>query len=134
MPIRSYRDLMVWRKAMDLAETIYQFARALPRNEIYGLGSQMQRAAVSVPSNIAEDQARRHTAEFRQSLIQALGSLAELDTQPLPLRLTGLPRAQRDIRWRNARRGASTHDPRPDFPPSERSPIFAVHQSLTTNH
>jgi four helix bundle protein len=83
MPIRSYRDLMVWRKAMDLAETIYQFARALPRNEIYGLGSQMQRAAVSVPSNIAEDQARRHTAEFRQFLFQALGCLAELDTQLL---------------------------------------------------
>ncbi|HSB90156.1 MAG TPA: four helix bundle protein [Anaerolineales bacterium] len=83
MNIRNYRDLMIWQKAMDLAQEVYRFARALPRNEIYGLGGQMQRAAVSVPSNIAEGQARRHTAEFRQFLFQALGSLAELDTQLL---------------------------------------------------
>lgn len=79
--VKSYRDLKIWRKGINLAGIIYAETRNFPQEELYGLTSQMRRAAVSVPSNIAEGQARRHTKEFRQFLYQALGSLAELDTQ-----------------------------------------------------
>ena len=81
MGVRSYRDLIVWRKATELATEVYSVARNFPSSERFGLTSQIQRAAVSVPSNIAEGQARRHSAEFRHYLHQALGSLAEVDTQ-----------------------------------------------------
>ena len=81
MSVRTYRDLIVWQKAMELAKEVYRIAEHLPVAERFGLASQLRRAAVSVPSNIAEGQARHHSAEFRQFLYQALGSLAELDTQ-----------------------------------------------------
>ena len=81
--VRSYRELIVWQKAMELAKCVYRLAGSFPAYERYGLADQMRRAAVSVPSNIAEGQARQHTAEFRQSLFVALGSLAELETQLL---------------------------------------------------
>ncbi len=87
--IRSYRDLQVWQKGIELAQDVYRLTRKFPRHEVFGIGGQMQRAAVSVPSNIAEGQARRHTAEFRQFLFQALGSLAEIDTQLLLSRRLG---------------------------------------------
>jgi four helix bundle protein len=78
---RSYRDLIVWQKAKALALQIYQATEQFPRNEIYGLTSQIRRAAVSVPSNIAEGQGRLTLGEFQHFLGQARGSLLELDTQ-----------------------------------------------------
>ena len=77
----SYRDLLVWQKGIALVRQIYQLTRTFPPEEKFGLASQMQRAAVSVPSNIAEGQARHTTGEFVQSISYAEGSLAELDTQ-----------------------------------------------------
>jgi len=79
--IRSYRDLLIWQKGMALAKQIYAVTRAFPSDERFGLTSQMRRAVVSVPSNIAEGQARHGQREFVQFLSHAEGSLAELDTQ-----------------------------------------------------
>jgi four helix bundle protein len=81
--VRSYRDLIVWQKAMELVKCIYDLVGRFPSHERYGLADQMRRSAVSIPSNIAEGQARQHTAEFRHFLYVALGSLAELETQSL---------------------------------------------------
>src|SRR5580658_2279131 len=78
---RHYKDLLVWQKGMNLAKLVYKLTVRFPSEERYGLTSQMRRAAVSVPSNIAEGQARRGTNEFLQFLSIAEGSLAELDTQ-----------------------------------------------------
>jgi four helix bundle protein len=78
---RGYRDLVVWQKGMDLAKEIYLLTKHLPGDEKFGLVSQMRRAAVSIPSNIAEGQARRTTGEFIQFISHAEGSVAELDTQ-----------------------------------------------------
>ena len=76
-----YRDLIVWNKSMDLVSEVYRCTQKFPREETYGLTSQLRRAAVSVPSNIAEGQARG-TARFGLFFIRvALGSVAELDTQ-----------------------------------------------------
>ena len=80
MDIKSYRDLNVWRQGMDLVDQIYRLTRTYPKSELYGVTSQMQRAAVSVPSNIAEGHQRDSTKEFLHHLSIALGSLAELDT------------------------------------------------------
>ena len=79
--IRSFRDLRVWQAAMDLVEQIYQLTQRFPKHERYGLASQMQRAAVSVPSNIAEGHTRAHSKEYLHHLSIARGSLAELQTQ-----------------------------------------------------
>jgi four helix bundle protein len=79
--IRSYRDLLIWQKGMALAKQIYAMTRAFPAHERFGLTAQMRRAVVSVPSNIAEGQARHGRREFVQFLSHAEGSLAELDTQ-----------------------------------------------------
>jgi len=79
--IRSYVDLLVWQKGIELVEEVYRVIGAFPPDERYALGVQIRRSAVSVPSNIAEGQARQHTGEFRQFLYISLGSLAELDTQ-----------------------------------------------------
>ncbi|MDQ3813297.1 MAG: four helix bundle protein [Armatimonadota bacterium] len=78
--VNSYRDLEVWQKAMDLVVECYRITQGFPRSEIYGLSSQLQRAAVSVPANIAEGRGRQHTQEFVQHLCIAYGSLAELET------------------------------------------------------
>ncbi|MHB1308141.1 MAG: four helix bundle protein [Limisphaerales bacterium] len=80
-PIKSYKDLVVWRKGLALVKQVYQFTRSFPADEKYGLVSQMRRAAVSVPSNLAEGHARHTTGEFIQFISHAEGSLAELDTQ-----------------------------------------------------
>ena len=77
---KSYRDLEVWQKAMELVVECYQITKSFPKNEVFGLAGQLQRAAVSVPANIAEGRARQHTKEFLQSLSIAYGSLAELET------------------------------------------------------
>jgi four helix bundle protein len=79
--IRSFRDLEIWVKGIKLVRSIYEITRLFPKSESFGLTSQIQRAAVSIPSNIAEGHARGHKAEFRQFLFIALGSLAELETQ-----------------------------------------------------
>ena len=79
--VRSYRELKVWQKGIELVKLMYGLTQSFPKSETYGLASQMQRAAVSVPSNIAEGQGRQHTGEFRQFLYIAIGSAAELDTQ-----------------------------------------------------
>jgi four helix bundle protein len=81
--IKSYRDLDVWQKAMDLVVTCHQLTKKFPDNEIYGLTSQLQRAAVSVPANIAEGNQRRHSKEFLQYLSIADAFLAELETHVL---------------------------------------------------
>jgi four helix bundle protein len=79
--VGGYKDLLVWRKGIELVKEIYRVTKSFPADERFGLVSQMRRAAVSIPSNIAEGQARRTTGEFIQFLSHAEGSLAELDTQ-----------------------------------------------------
>ena len=79
--VKSYRDLLVWQRGISLVKQVYILTSHFPKEEVYGLSSQVRRAAVSIPSNIAEGQARKNTAEFRQFLHIALGSLAEVDTQ-----------------------------------------------------
>lgn len=79
--IKNYRDLLVWQKDMALAKQVYFMTRAFPDDEKFGLIAQMRRAAVSVPSNIPEGQARQGRKEFVQFPSHAEGSLAELDTQ-----------------------------------------------------
>ena len=79
--VRGYRDLIVWQKAMDLVRHIYHLTVSFPGDEKFGLVSQIRRAAVSVPSNIAEGQARHTSQEFIQFISHAEGSLAEVDTQ-----------------------------------------------------
>lgn len=79
--IKDYRDLEAWQVAMDAVMKTYALTTGFPKFETYGLSGQMRRAAVSVPSNIAEGQARRATGAFLNHLGIALGSLAELDTQ-----------------------------------------------------
>jgi four helix bundle protein len=80
---KSYKDLLVWQRGMALAKFVYKLSSRFPVDRRYGLISQMHRAAVSVPSNIAEGQARHSTKEFLQFLSHAQGSLAELETQLL---------------------------------------------------
>jgi four helix bundle protein len=81
--VRHYKDLKIWQKGMHLSKSICQLTKRLPSDERFGLITQMRRAAVSVPSNIAEGQARHGTREFLQFLSHASGSLAELETQVL---------------------------------------------------
>lgn len=83
MKVKTYQELIVWQKAMDLVEEVYKVSRSFPREEIYGLTSQVRRAAVSIPSNIAEGQGRRTTADFLRHLSIAYGSLLEVETQTL---------------------------------------------------
>jgi len=79
--IKSYNDLITWQKGIELVKEVYKAAQSFPKEEIYGLTSQIRRSAVSIPSNIAEGHARNTTGEFIQFLGIAKGSLAELDTQ-----------------------------------------------------
>ena len=81
MGSQSYKDLQVWQKSIAVCTQVYKVCERFPRSELYGLSDQMKRAAVSVPSNIAEGQARQHLGEFLQFLSVANASLAELDTQ-----------------------------------------------------
>lgn len=80
MKIESYRDLFVWQKAMDLVVECYKFVSNLPKNETYGLISQVQRSAVSIPANIAEGHGRDHLGDYLRHLSIANGSLKELET------------------------------------------------------
>ena len=83
MSVRSYRDLIAWQKAMDLAIAIYRVTEAFPAREQFGLTNQMRRASVSIPSNIAEGQGRGTTKDYVHFLHIARGSLQELETQLL---------------------------------------------------
>jgi four helix bundle protein len=82
LPVQSYRDLIAWRKSMELAREIYRVTEAFPRIETYGLISQMRRAAVAIPSKIAEGH-ERPSSDYRQFLGHALGSVMEIETQIL---------------------------------------------------
>lgn len=79
--IQSHKDLKVWQESMILVEEIYKITSKFPKEELFGLTSQMKRAAVSVPSNIAEGSGRKGSAELMRFLYISLGSLSELDTQ-----------------------------------------------------
>jgi four helix bundle protein len=78
---RSYKDLVAWQKSMDLVTATYRLTAIFPKDELFGLRSQLRRAAVSIPSNIAEGQGRLSEKEFRYFLGQARGSLMEVETQ-----------------------------------------------------
>ena len=78
---QHYRDLIAWQRATDLVESIYQLTENFPKREVYSLTDQIRRAAVSVPSNIAEGQAHHSHPEFIHHLRHARGSLAEIETQ-----------------------------------------------------
>jgi len=79
--IRTYRDLNIWNAGIELVKDIYKLTGKFPQQEIYGLISQMRRAAISIPSNVAEGFRRQHNKEFKQFLYTTLGSCAELETQ-----------------------------------------------------
>jgi four helix bundle protein len=83
MKIRNYKDLIVWQKSFKLVKLAYRITHNFPKSETYGLASQIRRAAVSIPSNIAEGQGRNHRQEFSQFLGIAYGSVLELETELL---------------------------------------------------
>lgn len=83
MPVNDYRDLEVWQRSMNLAELAYRLTKTFPREEMFGLTSQIRRAASSIPANIAEGWGRQGTKEFQQFLRMAQGSLRELETHLL---------------------------------------------------
>lgn len=97
MPVRNFRELIAWQKSMDLAVRIYGLTRTFPREEIYGLTSQIRRAVISVSSNIAEGQGRGIGAEFAHHLRISYGSLQETESQLiLSERLSFADRAEVD--------------------------------------
>jgi four helix bundle protein len=79
--IRTFKDLKVWQKGIEAVKEVYEISRGFPKEEVYGLSSQMRRAAVSIPSNIAEGFRRKYNKEYKQFLHISLGSTAELETQ-----------------------------------------------------
>ena len=79
--VKSYEDLVVWQKSMDLVELIYKLTDSFPQSETYGLSGQMRRAAISIPSNLAEGSRRGSRKDFRQFVFIAFGSASELETQ-----------------------------------------------------
>ncbi|MDD5055348.1 MAG: four helix bundle protein [Candidatus Peribacteraceae bacterium] len=82
-PIKGYKDLIVWKKAMDLVDLVYDLTDAFPREELFALTSQIRRSVVSIPSNIAEGKNRGTRKEYRHFLLNSFGSAAELETQLL---------------------------------------------------
>jgi len=79
--IRNYRDLQIWQKGIELVDVVYSLTSQFPPHELYGLGGQLRRAAISVPSNIAEGWTRQSTKDYIRFLCIAKGSLAEIETQ-----------------------------------------------------
>jgi four helix bundle protein len=79
--VSHFRDLQVWQRGMDVVEMVYRVSSEFPQSEVYGLTSQLRRAAVSVPSNIAEGHSRTSTKEYLNHISMAQGSLAEVQTQ-----------------------------------------------------
>ena len=96
-PARTYRELHAWQGAMALAGSVYRITSTFPKSELCSLTSQMRRAAVSVPSNIAEGAARGTNREFRQFLLIARGSLSELETESLLARDFGYIQEEDDL-------------------------------------
>lgn len=95
--VNSFRDMRVWQAGMELVEIVYRVTQDFPRAETYGLTNQMRRAAVSVPSNIAEGHVREHVKEYLHHVSIAQGSLAELQTQAeIAARLRYLPQERLD--------------------------------------
>jgi four helix bundle protein len=95
MTIKNYSELIAWQKAMDLVQTVYKATQSFPREELYRLTNQIRRAAVSIPSNIAEGQGRKSINEFLYHLSVAYGSLREVETQILIAgRLSYLPQPE----------------------------------------
>jgi four helix bundle protein len=90
MTVQSYKQLEVWRFAMDLAQQCYLATKKFPKEELFGLTSQIRRAAASIPANIAEGQGRAHTKEFLNHLSIARGSLMELETHLMLSQRVGL--------------------------------------------
>ncbi len=82
-PVTSFHDLVVWQKSMDLVTEIYRLTKKFPKDELFGLTGQLRRAAVSIPSNIAEGRGKSSKGEFQQFLHHSRGSLAEVETQIL---------------------------------------------------
>jgi len=98
MPVQSYRELVAWQKAMELAADVYRITKTFPHDELYGITGQLRRASVSVPANIAEGQGRQTTGEFRQFLGHAPGSLLETETHILlAVRLRYIPEAAGEV-------------------------------------
>jgi four helix bundle protein len=81
MMVQSYKDLDVWQRSMDLVEAVYALTKQFPKEELYTLTSQIRRAAISVPSNIAEGRSKRATRDFMRFIHISYGSMAELETQ-----------------------------------------------------
>ncbi|MDD5081149.1 MAG: four helix bundle protein [Candidatus Omnitrophota bacterium] len=79
--MKNFKDLNIWKRGMNLVEEVYKLTKTFPKEEIYGLTAQIRRAAVSIPSNIAEGFGRGHNKEYKQFLYFAIGSCAELSTQ-----------------------------------------------------
>ena len=79
--IKNFRDLNIWKLGIEVVEDIYRVTKDFPRDELYGLVSQMRRSSVSIPSNISEGFTRKHNREYKQFLYVTLGSCAELETQ-----------------------------------------------------
>ena len=88
---QHFKDLVVWQKAMDMVTEVYKLTDGFPKREVYSLTDQIRRAAVSVPSNIAEGQAHYSHREFRHFLRHSAGSLAELETQLLLAEVSDMP-------------------------------------------
>jgi len=87
--MKTHKDLDVWKKSIEMVASIYKITSSFPKEELYGLTSQIRRSAVSLPSNIAEGAARNHVNEFRQFLYIALASGAELETQLIIAKMLG---------------------------------------------
>src|SRR5438034_11560613 len=94
MALRSYQELIGWKKGIELVTDVYRLTQKFPKQEIYGLTSQIRRAAVSIPSNIAEGQGRLSRGEFKQFLGHARGSAFELESQILIARNLGYLRLE----------------------------------------
>jgi len=88
--IKHFKELKVWQKGIEIVKDIYEITKLFPKEEMYGLTSQMRRSAISIPSNIAEGFKRYHTKEYKQFLYIALGSIAELETQIVITKEVGL--------------------------------------------
>jgi four helix bundle protein len=105
MGLKSYRELEVWQRAMDMVVAVYKISAKFPADEKFGLKSQMQRAAVSIPANIAEGYGRTHRGDYLQHLSVARGSLAELETHlTIAVRLDFVARAEAATVWEQAQR------------------------------
>ncbi|OIQ00429.1 four helix bundle protein [Candidatus Wirthbacteria bacterium CG2_30_54_11] len=115
---KSYKDLIVWQKAIDLVTDIYQVTKHFPKDELYGLTSQIRRSAVSIPSNIAEGECRQSSKELGQFLSIAWGSCAELETQLLIASRLGYLEAERYLKLDSLRQEISKM-------------IFALRKSLS---